>query len=62
MWFVRKQKMQPTDPQVRINSAALSCQSVINPIGTAGFLTEALALTQQWTVVPDSDRITLPYQ
>jgi len=31
--------VQPIDPQVRINSAALSCQSVINPIDTAGSLT-----------------------
>ena len=32
-------KVQPIYPQVRINKAALSCQSVINPIDTAGSLT-----------------------
>ena len=46
-------------PQVRTNPAARSCQSVKDQTnGTAGSLTDGLSQTQQWTVVPDSDRIT----
>jgi hypothetical protein len=35
---------------------------VINPIDIAGSLTDGKGQTQQWTVVPDSHRITLQYQ
>ena len=44
------------------STVTLSCQSVVNPADTACFLTYGNCQTQQWTVVPDSHRITKPYR
>ena len=47
---------------IRTNSAAHSCQSMGDQNDAAGSLTDGKCQTQQWTVVPDFDRITCSHR